>query len=71
MARKSSTQPLIQVSSRGGRYALRKNTVARWEKAKNTIRLADQEWIERISQPNGTVVMMNSTDSNASPADGL
>ena len=27
------------------------------------IRLADQEWIERISQPNGTLVMMNCTDS--------
>ena len=36
------------------------------EEAKKTIRFADQEWIERISQPNGTTVMMNSTDSNAS-----
>ena len=39
-------------------------------KAKKTIRLADQEWIDRISQPNGTVVMMNSMDSNASAAEG-
>ena len=47
-----------------------KKTLTRWRKAKKTIRFADHEWIERISHPNGTVVMMNSTDSKASSADG-
>ena len=61
---------MIQVSSRGGRYAFVKYTEARWRNAKKIIRFADQEWIERISQPNDTVVMMNSTDSNASAAEG-
>ena len=44
--------------------------MTRCEKAKKTIRFADQEWIERTSQPKGTVVMMNSTDSKASPDEG-
>jgi hypothetical protein len=39
-------------------------------KAKNSMRFADQEWIERTSQPKGTSVMMNSTDSNAASAVG-
>ena len=47
-----------------------KNTVTRWAAAKKIIRLADQEWMDRISQPNGTVVMMKLTDSKASPAEG-
>ena len=38
--------------------------------AKKTIRFADHEWMERISQPKGTVVMMNSTDSKAPSAEG-
>ena len=40
-----------------------KKTENRWMNAVATIRFADQEWIERISQPNGTFVMMNFTDS--------
>ena len=62
--------PLTHVSSRGARYAFMKKTLTMWMKAKKTIRFADHEWMERISHPNGTVVMRNSTDSNASSAEG-
>ncbi len=37
-----------------------------WMNADKIIRLADQLWIERISQPNSTRVMMNCTLSKAS-----
>src|SRR3989338_65739 len=71
MTRKNSPEPVTQVNSRGGLYAFRKNVEKRCTKAESTIRLADQEWIERISQPNSTFVIMNFTDSNASAALGL
>ena len=61
---------MIQVSSRGGRYAFVKYTEARWRNAKKIIRFADQECSERMSQPNDTLVMSSSTDSNASAAVG-
>ena len=32
-----------------------------WTKAAKIIRFADQLWIERISQPNSTLVTMNCT----------
>src|ERR1051325_458597 len=68
--RRKIATPLIHVSSRGARYDFMKKTVTMCRKAKKTIRFADQECTDRISHPNGTVVMMNSTDSNASSADG-
>jgi hypothetical protein len=42
---------------------LRKSTEKRWTKAVAIMRFADHEWIERMSQPNGTCVTMNWTDS--------
>ena len=38
--------------------------------ADSTIRLADHEWTERTSHPNGTRVTMNCTLSNAASAVG-
>jgi O-acetyl-ADP-ribose deacetylase (regulator of RNase III) len=49
---------------------LRNATLNIWAKAVKTIRLADQEWMERTSQPNFTLVMMCWTLSNASLAPG-
>ena len=68
--RNSKNTPLIQVSSRGRRYAFMKSTLNRCTKAVATIKLADHEWIDRTSQPNGTRVMMNCTLSYASSALG-
>src|SRR5215510_7968191 len=70
MASTRSAKPLSQVRSRGGLYALRNRTEKRWTKAAAIIRFADQEWIDRISQPNSTWVTMNWTDSYASCDDG-
>ena len=41
-----------------------------WAKAVKIIRFADQEWIDRISQPNRTCVIMYCTLSKASLAPG-
>ncbi len=56
---KKSNIPLTHVSSRGFRYAFMKKTLNMWMKTMKIIRLADQLWMERISHPNLTCVMMN------------
>ena len=61
---------MIQVISRGSRYALRKKTEIMWRATTPTKMLAPQEWIERISQPKGTSAMMYWTLSKASEALG-
>ncbi len=50
--------PLSHVSSRGLRYDFRKKTLNMCANAVRIIRFALQEWIERISQPKRTCVMM-------------
>ena len=69
-AMKSRSAPVIQVISRGARYAFRKNTEIMWRTTTPTKTLAPQEWMERISQPKGTSAMMYWTLSNASVALG-
>src|SRR5579883_3485706 len=63
--RNSKIIPLNHVSSRGLRYDLRKKTLNIWAMAVRIMTLAPQEWMERISQPNRTRVMMYCTLSNA------
>jgi len=47
-----------------------RNTENMCRNAARTIRFADQEWIDRTSQPNGTWVMTNWTLANAASAVG-
>src|SRR5512142_1955665 len=56
--RKSRRTPDIQVTSRGERYAFRKNTESRCRKTAPTKRFAPHAWIDRMSQPKGTSAMM-------------
>ena len=65
-----SRQPLIQVSSRGGRYAFRKNTLKRWANTAPTMRFAAHACTERMSQPKGTCATMKRTLSNADSGAG-
>ncbi len=53
--------PVSHVSSRGGRYAFKKYTLNMCTNTAKTMRLADHECSERMSQPKGTRVMMNWT----------
>ena len=70
MLRAKRMQPVHHVSSRGRVYNFRRNTENIWTKAARTMRLADQEWMDRTSQPKRTRVMMNCTLSNAASAVG-
>ena len=56
--------------SRGGRYAFSSSTLKRCTKSVKIMRFADQEWMERMSQPNCTSAIRNCTDSYASSALG-
>ena len=51
-AAKSRPTPVIQVSSRGFRYALSSMTLNRCTNAMKIMRFAPQEWMERMSHPN-------------------
>ncbi len=48
-----------------------KKTVTMWRTAERTMRLADQLWMDRMSQPKDTSVTMKRTLSNAASAVGL
>ena len=52
------TKPVTQVSSRGFRYAFRIMVLNMCTTSEMIIRCALQQWMERISQPKGTFVVM-------------
>src|SRR5262249_56563404 len=56
-------KPVSQVSSRGFRYAFRSRVLNMCTTSERIIRCALQQWMERISQPKGTLAVTNRIDS--------
>src|SRR4029453_2082543 len=56
-------KPVTQVSSRGFRYAFRIMVLNMCTTSERIIRCALQQWMERISHPKGTFVVMYRIDS--------